>query len=156
MELDKQDYSYEELKQQLSESGLKATHQRILILEAFLLSNEHPTAEMLYNQVKSKSPALSLGTVYKTLDAFTDVGLIKKVKTAEDTVRYDFNTHSHHHLFCQKTNRIIDYEDEELKELLYDYFKKKGIDNFDIKDIQLQLTGEIKDENRPIKPDDQS
>lgn len=156
MVLDPNNYTYEELKQQLTENGLKATHQRILLLEAFLLSQEHPTAEKLYNQVKTKSPALSLGTVYKTLDAFTDVGLIKKVKTAEDTVRYDFNTHSHHHLFCQKTNKIIDYEDEELKELLYDYFEKKGIDNFDIKDIQLQLTGEIKDENSPVNPDNQS
>lgn len=156
MPLNSQHYTYEELKQELTKNGLKATHQRILLLEAFMLNEDHPTAEKLYNQVKSKSPALSLGTVYKTLDAFTEVGLIKKIQTAEDTIRYDFKTHSHHHLYCQKTHRIIDYEDEELKELLNDYFQKKGIENFDIKDIQLQLTGEVKDENRPINPGNQS
>lgn len=150
MDVDPNHYTFEQLKQILSENGLKATHQRILILEAFILANEHPTAEMLYNQVKSKSPSLSLGTVYKTLDAFTEVGLINRVKTDEDTVRYDANTDKHHHLYCQKTHKIMDYEDQELEEILSDYFKRKGIKNFKVQDIQVQVTGEIQDEQKPV------
>lgn len=151
MGVDKSNYTYQELKKVLGDHGLKATHQRILILEAFILSSEHPTAEMLYSQAKQKSPSLSLGTVYKTLDAFTDVGLVQKVKTDEDTVRYDAKTDSHHHIFCQKTNKIIDYEDQELEALLKDYFQRKQIENFEIEDVQLQVTGKIKDENKEVK-----
>lgn len=145
MHLDRENYSYEAIKHLIAEKGLKVTHQRILILEAFILANEHPTAELLYNQAKEKSPTLSLGTVYKTLDAFTEAGLINRVKTDEDTVRYDANTEKHHHLYCEKTHQIIDYEDEELEQLINDYFKRKGIKNFEVKDFQLQLTGELKD-----------
>ncbi len=151
MVVDKSNYSYQDLKNVLSNYGLKATHQRILILEAFIEASEHPTAEMLYNAAKPKSPSLSLGTVYKTLDAFKEVGLVQKVKTDEDTVRYDAKTDNHHHLFCQKTNRIIDYEDEELEALLRDYFQRKQIDNFEIEDIQLQLNGKIKDQEKDVK-----
>ena len=151
MGVDKHNYTYQDLKQVLSEHGLKATHQRILILEAFIQAKEHPTAEILYNDAKEKSPSLSLGTVYKALDAFTDVGLVQKVKTDEDTVRYDVKTDNHHHIFCHKTNRIIDYEDEELEALLRDYFQRKQIENFKIEDIQLQVTGHIEDENKEVK-----
>ena len=151
MRIDKENYTFEELKQVLTDKGLKATHQRILILEAFILADDHPTAEKLYKEVKSKSPALSLGTVYKTLDAFTEVGLINRVKTDEDTVRYDANTENHHHLICRKTKKIIDYQDAELEQLLKEYFQRKNIRNFEVQDIQLQLTGEIKDENKQVK-----
>lgn len=151
MGVDRNNYTYQDLKTLLSKHELKATHQRILILEAFILTKEHPTAEMLYNAAKPKSPSLSLGTVYKTLDAFTEVGLVKKVKTDEDTVRYDAKTDNHHHIFCHKTNRIIDYEDDELEALLKDYFQRKQIENFEIEDIQLQLSGKIKDERKDIK-----
>ena len=151
MKLDNNNYTYQDLKAILTNYGLKATHQRILILEAFIQAEEHPTAEILYNAAKPKSPSLSLGTVYKTLDAFTEVGLVHKVKTDEDTVRYYANTATHHHIFCQKTNRIIDYEDDELEALLRDYFQRKQVENFEIEDIQLQLTGKIKDENKDVR-----
>ncbi len=144
MSLNRENYTYESIKQLIADKGLKVTHQRILIMEAFILANEHPTAEVLYNEAKKKSPTLSLGTVYKTLDAFTEAGLVNKVKTDEDTVRYDANTKKHHHLYCEKTDQIIDYEDEELEQLLNDYFKRKGIKDFEVKDFQVQLTGQLK------------
>jgi Fur family peroxide stress response transcriptional regulator len=48
---------------------------------------------------------------------------------------------NHHHLYCAQTDRIEDFEDDELNELLHNYFQKKAIKNFQIQDIKLQITG---------------
>lgn len=51
-----------------------------------------------------------------------------------------YNT-AHNHIYCSITREIIDYKDEELEELLADFFKKRNMENFEIKSFFLQLTG---------------
>jgi Fur family peroxide stress response transcriptional regulator len=85
-----------------------------------------------------------VGTVYKVLDSFVENNLLKKVKTESGIMRYDPLQSNHHHLYCKETDRIEDYEDEKLDELIIDYFNKKGIKNFKIQHIQLQISGKFK------------
>ena len=131
------------IRDQLAESGLKVTPQRIAVYDALLNINDHPTAEMIKEYVSKKNPSISQGTVYKTLEAFVDKGLITKVKTENDIMRYDPVIKKHHHLYDQKTDSIYDYYDDELNRLIYNHLKKNKIKNFKIDDIKLHIMGEV-------------
>lgn len=137
-------FSYQEIKDQISGYGLKVTPQRMAVYEALLKLNGHPSAEEIYEYVIDHHPTISLGTIYKTLETFVEKGLIKRVKTSNDSMRYDPVLQKHHHLYCSDTGRILDYYDDELQQLLEAYFQKKGINNFEIEDFKLQIQGKVK------------
>jgi len=130
-----------EIRDKLHEKGLKVTPQRVAIFEAILSLDNHPTADDIIAFIKKNHPNISVGTVYKVLDTFVENKLLKKVKTEKDIMRYDPHFSNHHHLYCSDTDRIKDYEDEQLNILISDYFKKHKIMNFKIQDIKLQITG---------------
>ena len=123
------------------EKGLKVTPQRIAILEAIYILKNHPTAEMIMDYIKDTHPGISSATIYKVLDALVENQLIKRVKTEKGIKRYDGITENHHHLYCSESEEIEDYMDGNLDQLLADYFKKNGIENFEIRDIKLQING---------------
>lgn len=134
-----------EINNRLKESGLKITPQRVAILEAIITLNNHPTAENITDIIRREHPNISTATVYKVLDVLVENKLIKKVKTDRDIMRYDAVMTNHHHLYSSKTDRIEDYNDEELNKVIEDYFKKK-ISGFEIEDIKLQIIGKFKNE----------
>lgn len=130
-------------RDKLKEKGLKVTPQRLAIFEAIFELNNHPTAENVIDYIKINHSNISVGTVYKVLDSLVENNLLKKVKTEKGFMRYDSVLSNHHHLYCSQTDRIEDYEDHELNQLLIDYFKTKKIQNFNIQDIKLQITGKF-------------
>jgi Fur family peroxide stress response transcriptional regulator len=132
-----------EIKNKLVEKGLKITPQRIAILEAIIKLDNHPTAEQIIDYVRKNHPNIATATVYKVLDALVDKGLIKKVKTDKDIMRYDAFLEKHHHLYSSDTERIEDYMDDELNDILENHFEKKGIPDFNIEDIKLQIIGKF-------------
>ena len=128
----------------LTSKGLKITPQRIAVLEAFGELKDHPSTDKIIAFVQKNYPYISSGTVYKTLETFTEKGIVSRVKTARDIMRYDPILDKHHHLYCAESERIEDYFDAELNELLEDYFEKKDIPGFSIEDIKLQIIGKFK------------
>lgn len=134
-----------EIATKLSEKGLRVTPQRIAIMGAIIKLNNHPTAENIIAYIKEYHPNISVGTVYKVLDSFVENNLLKKVKTESGIMRYDPLQSGHHHLYCEETDRIEDFEDENLDKLIADYLNKKGIKNFNVQSIQLHITGKFKD-----------
>ena len=133
-----QDYS-----DKLVEKGLKVTPQRIAVFEAIIKLNNHPTAENIIDYVRKNHPNISTATVYKVLDALISSGLIKRVNTERDIMRYDAFLESHHHLYSSDSDKIEDYSDEELSRILKEYFKNKEIPDFQIEDIRLQIIGKF-------------
>ena len=131
----------EDIKKMLSDYGLKATVQRIVILETMLSMKTHPTAEEIFDSVKLKIPTVSLSTIYNTLDSFIEKKLINTVKNDTGIIRYDAFLDSHHHLYSESDGCISDYYDKDLDELLINYFKNKSIPNFEIKELRLQIKG---------------
>ena len=131
-----------DIKNKLSEKGLKITPQRMSILEAIYNSN-HPTADDIIKYIRQKHSNIATGTVYKVLDTFVQKGLIKKVTTEKDVIRYDGLLIHHHHLHSSEDILIKDYIDEELDKILKDYFQKKKIDDFKIEEITLQIKGKF-------------
>jgi Fur family peroxide stress response transcriptional regulator len=137
------DISINEIKNRLVEKGLKVTPQRMIILEAIYTLNNHPKAENIIDYIRQEHPNIATGTVYKVLETLVDNGLIKKVTTEKDVMRYDGTMEKHHHLYCTECDIIKDYKDEELDELLRKYFENKKLPGFKIKDIVLQIKGEF-------------
>jgi len=130
--------------QLLKQKGLKVTPQRVAIFEAVIKLKNHPTAEKVTEYIKKNQPNISVGTVYKVLESLVENQLLKKVKNEKDVMRYDAITHHHHHLYCNDTQRIEDFEDHELDGMIKEYFSKKKIKGFKVKEITLQITGEFK------------
>ncbi len=143
-------YTTAEIKNMLSGSNLKATPQRIVIYDALLSSQHHPTAEQVKELIQTAQPGISLGTVYKTLDTFVQAGLANRVFSDAGMLRYDACTENHHHIYCTNTKEILDFEDHELQQLLTEYFQKKQIHNLKIQDIRLQIHAEKIDPEQQI------
>ena len=130
-----------EIRELLKKKSLKITPQRIAVLEAVIELGNHPTAENITEFIKVNHPNIAVGTVYKTLETFVENGIVNKVKTDRDIMRYDAILEKHHHLYCVESDRIEDYYDDELNQLIEKHFKKKKIKNFNIEDIKLHIIG---------------
>ena len=131
----------EDIRNKFSQKGLKITPQRVVILEAIYKLNNHPTADNIIENIRESHPNIATGTVYKVLETLVENGLIRKVKTDKDIMRYDGIIENHHHLYCSKCDLIEDYIDEDLDNLLKNHFKDKNIKGFKIEDIVLQIRG---------------
>jgi len=130
------------IKNKLSEKGLRITPQRMSILEAIYNTN-HPTADDIIKYIRQKHSNIATGTVYKVLDTFVQKGLIKRITTDKDVIRYDGLLIHHHHLHSSEDILIEDYIDEELDRILKKYFQKKRINDFKIEEITLQIKGKF-------------
>jgi Fur family transcriptional regulator, peroxide stress response regulator len=132
----------QEIAKAIQESGLKVTPQRISVIQS-LEKLDHPRAEDIFREVSQQIPGLSPATVYNTLEALVRKKIIKKVHTEADVMRYDAVPEHHHHLYCMQSDRMDDYFDPELDQLLNDFFEKKNINGFKLKEVKLQLMGEF-------------
>ena len=133
--------NYNDLKTKLLLHHLKATQQRIVIYEAVLRLDNHPTTEEIYAFIRPDNPSVSLGTVYKNLEKFVEAKLIKKVACEDGMMRFDGNIDKHNHFYCTNTHEIIDFQAEDLHELISNFLKNKKIHNFEIQDFHLQING---------------
>jgi len=127
----------------LKENGLKSTPQRLAVLDYFADNKLHPSADMVVDSIKEKHPHIAIGTVYNILECFEKKGIIKKINTKEDKMRYDAFIDKHHHIFDLQTNQIIDYYDENLDKILEDYFKSKNLKNIKIENIRLEIQAKV-------------
>lgn len=118
-------------------AGLKATPQRLAIYRALVRMKDHPSPEGLYKAVRPAMPSLSLGTVYKALDALEQAGLVGQVSQLGELKRYEGNLDPHHHLVCTECRRIIDVhlEDEPAKP------RARAFPGFKVERVHIQLLG---------------
>lgn len=135
--------SINDIKNRLVEKGLKVTPQRMSILKAICTMNNHPKAENIIEYIRKEHPNIATGTVYKVLETLVENGLIKKVTTDKDIMRYDGVIENHHHLYCTECDIIKDYKDEELDSLLRKYFENRKLPGFKVKEFVLQIRGKF-------------
>ena len=88
----------------------KHFRKRDAILNCLRMSREHPSAETLFQQLKSEIPDLSMGTVYRNLNLFKQQGLAMSVATVAGVERFDGNTCPHVHFICNDCGAVIDLE----------------------------------------------
>ncbi|HSV89236.1 MAG TPA: Fur family transcriptional regulator [Bacteroidales bacterium] len=138
-------HTNQDLAHKLTMHGIKVTPQRIAVLQTLLNFRHHLTAEEIFKEVSTNIPGLSQATVYNTLDVFVKRGIACKIATNADVMRYDVILEPHHHLFDVASNRVVDYYDPELDQILKIYFSKKRIKGFRPLEIKLHLTGKFEE-----------
>ncbi len=94
----------------LRELGLKLTPQRLAILEVLEGNTEHPSAEDIYKQLKSRYPSLSLTTVYNTLEVLAGAGELQEIRIRANKRHFDPNPAPHGHFLCRICGAIDDVE----------------------------------------------
>ena len=77
-------------------------------------TKEHPSAEMIYNDLKGDLPNLSLGTVYRNLKQLEEIGRVIRVTSVDNHERYDANCEDHVHFVCERCGRVIDIMDADI------------------------------------------
>ena len=106
------------------EKKLRHSHQRDMIYNYLISTKEHPSAEMIYDELKKIEPTLSLGTVYRNLKLLEELGMVKRVTSVNNVERYDAMTSDHIHFVCDKCGSVIDLPDFDQK-----LFKEKFENN---------------------------
>lgn len=90
------------------EKKLRRSHQRDQIYEYLCQSVEHPSAEMVYNDLRPEIPNLSLGTVYRNLKLLEELGKVRRVISYQGSERYDAICGDHVHFLCGCCGRLRD------------------------------------------------
>ena len=88
------------------------THQRWVIYRILAGTDQHPTPEETFEQVRKEIPSISLATIYKNIKTFVEAGLLREMSTPDQTMRLDANLESHHHLVCASCGTILDLSED--------------------------------------------
>ncbi len=100
----------EDLIGQLKDNGLKITPQRLAIIDALVENRyEHPGATLIFHEARKKAGSVSLSTVYATLKAFSESGLIRQMEFDRLENRYDVDLSDHVNLICKRCGKVVDY-----------------------------------------------
>lgn len=101
----------------LAGAGLRPTRQRALLAELLVGDGKdrHVTAETLFEAAKQSGEQVSLATVYNTLRAFCDAGLMHEITVDGTKSYFDTNTSEHPHFFWEDTGELTDASRERLE-----------------------------------------
>lgn len=113
----------------------KNTEKQKQILSVLEKSNEALSAAQIHKEV----PHIDLATVYRTVDKFSEEGVIKKLILNGKKAMYEHTQDSHHHAVCDNCENIIHFhiDEKELANLV-------SIPHFDIADIEIVVRGKHK------------
>ncbi|MFA5423658.1 MAG: transcriptional repressor [Phycisphaerae bacterium] len=111
------DGAIENFKAVCRRAGLRVTLQRVAVYEHILGSKEHPSATMVFEQVRKKYPEVSLDTVNRTLATITELGLANMVPGDGRAKRFDADVAHHQHFCCVRCGKIYDFECAEFENM---------------------------------------
>ena len=100
------------------------TNQKIKILNHLKGVKTHPTAEMVYVEVKKELPALTLATVYRNLNHMAEQGQILKLEINKE-FHFDGDLSSHQHCVCNNCGKIVDLFQKNISQYALQEIKDK-------------------------------
>ncbi len=104
------------LAEKLRGAGLRPTQQRLALAQLlFENGDRHVCAEDLHAEAVDARVAVSLATVYNTLNQFTDAGLLRELAIEGDRSYFDTNTSNHFHFFHDATRQLMDIDSDGVK-----------------------------------------
>lgn len=101
----------------LNKADLRPTRQR-LALATLLVGdgqNRHVTAESLHAAARDAGDPVSLATVYNTLRAFCEAGLMQEVTVDGTKSYFDTRMDDHPHFYWEDTGKLTDAPTDEVK-----------------------------------------
>ena len=121
----------------------KHFRKRDAILDYLRQSKAHPSAEMIYTDLKPQISDLAMGTVYRNLTLFKQQGLVSSVATVSGVERFDGNTEPHVHFICAGCDAVIDLDEMQIPESLHQTAARCCGGQVDV--CQLSFTGHCRE-----------
>ncbi len=129
--------------QKLLQGGHKLTPQRWAILNVFYQSpGHHLAAEEVRESLRRLYPKehFGLATVYRTVELYTDLGILRRLEFGDGRSRYELAATSspHYHLVCTRCGQVEEVSDRLLQSLEETLLKDKG---FQVLEYTVQFRG---------------
>lgn len=123
----------------LEEHGIQPSAHRVAVGEYVLNTIDHPSADLVWAEVRRRFPMISRATVYNTLNLFVEKKLLRELHLSPDSVVFDPNMDRHHHLIDEESGRIYDvpWEDVEVRKI-------DEMPSFEVRDYQVVMRGRRK------------
>lgn len=113
--------------QALRDAGLRVTQQRMSLMALLMGSADHPSADELFLRGKSLDDSLSLATVYRTLSALENAGIVRKLTFENEPARFEITPSAEHeHLVDIDTGMVIEMESPEIDRLRAEMVRALG------------------------------
>ena len=124
---------------QLNEQGYRLTGARRAVVETMAESTQALTPIEVYDKARESYPALGLVTVYRTLEALEEQGLIQRVHQPEGCQAFITAPAGHQHLLlCKQCGQAMAFEGDDLESLIQSIARRTG---YQITEHWLQLFG---------------
>jgi Fur family transcriptional regulator, iron response regulator len=123
-----------ELEDNLRHAGLRPTQQRVALARIlFGKGDRHVCAEDLHGEALSAKVAVSLATIYNTLNQFKAAGLLRELAIEGDRSYFDTNTSNHFHFFDNENHTLMDIDADGVTVLgIPEVPKGKVVDRIDV------------------------
>lgn len=97
--------------------GLRPTRQRMTLASLLVGDGQdrHVTAEGLFDAASGVGEKVSLATVYNTLRAFCDAGLMREITVDGAKSYFDTNMTDHPHFYWEDTAELTDAPAQQLE-----------------------------------------
>jgi len=114
------------------------TKQRQAVLQVIRESDEHLTANEVFEDARRLLPGISFATVYNSLRYLKNEGLIGEIRFGTDATRYDRKLTRHDHALCNNCGKLVDLELSIPAALVEE---ASALSKFDAESIELTLRG---------------
>ncbi len=112
------DTPVEKFREFLEIRGDKLTEPRRVVVRHIFHSHKHFDADELVRDLHDAGKAVSRSTVYRTLRLLVEAGLLRELRLTNRTAfEHDYGYPQHDHLHCTSCNRIVEFRNEQVKEL---------------------------------------
>lgn len=105
----------------LQTRGKRLTQQKKLLLDTIFKRHEHFDADDLVDELrqdKSNSTTASRSTIYRFLEELVEAGLLRSMTlNGRSVYEHDYGYPQHDHLHCEKCNKLIEFQSEEVEQL---------------------------------------
>ncbi|WP_112805424.1 Fur family transcriptional regulator [Ensifer sp.] len=118
-----------ELEGVLRDGGVRVTRQRAAILKILATAEDHPDASELHRRAKELDATVSLSTVYRTLSALEQQGVVHRHAFESATARFETADAPHHdHLIDIDTGAVIEFRSDKIEQLQAEIAAELGYD----------------------------
>jgi Fur family transcriptional regulator, ferric uptake regulator len=111
----------------LADAGVRATRQRLLVLDTLAREPDDATAQEIYARLRRRGEPVGLATVYRTLSLLSEHGVVDEFshRPGETCYRVCGEGH-HHHLVCERCHGVSELEGCEVDEWLAKAARQHG------------------------------
>lgn len=101
--------SSNELIRLINRAALRPSVHRIAVLDYVANRRTHPTSDEIFDALSAEFTTMSRTTVYNSLHALVDGGLLCELPIETGKMRYDFRPQSRHsHFLCRRCGKVAD------------------------------------------------